>query len=87
MTWSICRASSAKAYALCPPPLPAAQAHQEHLGQMLAHLDSASVAEALVRVLGADEQCSTFMPPGELAWLSQTDVLQVRGALAALPPT
>ena len=46
---------------------------------MLAHLDSASVAEALVRVLGADEQCSTFMPPGELAWLQETDVLQVRG--------
>ena len=45
---------------------------------MLGHLDSASVAEALVRVLGAEEQSSTFMPPGELAWLRQTDVLQAR---------
>ena len=56
-----------------------AQGHQEHLGQLLAHLDSASVAEALVRLLGADELTSTFMPPAELAWLQESDVLQVVG--------
>jgi len=55
-----------------------AQEHQEHLGQLVTHVDNTSVAEALVRLLGADDQTATFMPPAELAWLQQTDVLQVR---------
>ena len=54
------------------------QEHQEHLGQLVTHVDNTSVAEALVRLLGADDQTATFMPPTELAWLQQTDVLQVR---------
>ena len=43
----------------------------------MGHLDNTSVAEALVRLLGADEQTATFMPPAELAWLPHTNVLQV----------
>ena len=44
----------------------------------MTHVDNTSVAEALVRLLGADDQTATFMPPAELAWLQQTDVLQLR---------
>ena len=47
----------------------------------MTHVDNTSVAEALVRLLGADDQTATFMPPAELAWLQQTDVLQVGGGL------
>ena len=56
------------------------QDNQQHLPKLVAHMENTSVAEALAHLLGADDLSATFMAPGDLAWLADTRVLQVRGA-------
>jgi hypothetical protein len=53
------------------------QGHTEVLHRLAQHLDTTSMAETLVRVVGADEQTATFLPSASLAWLAQTDIMQL----------
>jgi hypothetical protein len=45
------------------------QRHQDLLPRLVHHCDTTSVAEVLVRLVGADEQ-RTFLPTNHLQWLS-----------------
>jgi hypothetical protein len=53
------------------------QGHTEVLHRLAQHLDTTSMAETLVRVVGADEQTATFLPSASLSWLAQTDIMQL----------
>ncbi|PSC73252.1 serine threonine-phosphatase 6 regulatory subunit 3-like isoform X1 [Micractinium conductrix] len=50
------------------------QKHQELLGQLVDHVDTTSIAEVLVRLVGADEQ-RAFLSTNHLQWLSETNLL------------
>lgn len=45
------------------------QRHQELLARLVAHVDCTSIAEVLVRLVGADEQ-RAFLSTNHLQWLS-----------------
>jgi hypothetical protein len=45
------------------------------LEALLGHLDVAGMAEAFVRIVGADEQSLPNAPADSLAWLADTDLL------------
>ncbi|KAK9810880.1 hypothetical protein WJX73_005157 [Symbiochloris irregularis] len=48
------------------------QHHPQILSRAVAHLSSASIAELLVRLSGADESLSTYVDPAHLAFLAET---------------
>ncbi|KAL4434788.1 hypothetical protein ABPG77_005315 [Micractinium sp. CCAP 211/92] len=50
------------------------QKHQELLLQLVDHVDTTSIAEVLVRLVGADEQ-RAFLSTNHLQWLSDTNLL------------
>ncbi|KAL4423891.1 hypothetical protein ABPG75_001192 [Micractinium tetrahymenae] len=50
------------------------QKHQELLLQLVEHVDTTSIAEVLVRLVGADEQ-RAFLSTNHLQWLSETNLL------------
>ncbi|KAI7837910.1 hypothetical protein COHA_008291 [Chlorella ohadii] len=50
------------------------QRHQDLLARLVAHVDCTSIAEVLVRLVGADEQ-RAFLSTNHLQWLSDTDLL------------
>lgn len=50
------------------------QKHQELLLQLVEHVDTTSIAEVLVRLVGADEQ-RAFLSTNHLQWLSDTNLL------------
>lgn len=50
------------------------QRHQDLLASLVAHVDCTSIAEVLVRLVGADEQ-RAFLSTNHLQWLSDTDLL------------
>ena len=52
------------------------QSHGEVLARLVAHVENTSIAEALVRLVGAEEQTATFIAPDALAWLPATNLLQ-----------
>ncbi len=45
------------------------QRHQDLLARLVAHVDCTSIAEVLVRLVGADEQ-RAFLSTNHLQWLS-----------------
>lgn len=51
--------------------------HEELLPKLLSHIDTTSIAEALVRLLGADEQTRVFLHASSLQWLLDTPVLRM----------
>ncbi len=51
------------------------QANREVLQAFLPHLDTAGMAESLVRLVGADEQITLNAQPEVLAWIAETDIL------------
>lgn len=53
------------------------QTHVEVLHCLAQHLNTTSMAETLVRVVGADEQTATFLPSSSLSWLAQTDIMRL----------
>ena len=55
----------------------AVQANQDVLAGLVEHLDTTSMAETLVRVVGADEQTAAFLAAPHLAWLAHTNILQL----------
>ncbi|GAB4814745.1 hypothetical protein N2152v2_001791 [Parachlorella kessleri] len=58
------------------------QRHPELLDRMVEHVDTTSVAEVLVRLVGADEQ-RACLANSQLQWLSETNLLyQLLGKLA-----
>ncbi|KAK9815853.1 hypothetical protein WJX72_010762 [[Myrmecia] bisecta] len=52
------------------------QGQPQILPKLVEHLDTTSVAETLVRLVGADEQTSTFLTAPSLQWLTETDIMQ-----------
>lgn len=51
--------------------------HAELLPKLLQHIDTTSIAEVLVRMLGADEHTRVFLPTASLLWLNDTNVLEM----------
>lgn len=51
--------------------------HAELLPKLLRHIDTTSIAEVLVCVLGADEHTRVFLPTASLTWLKETNVLDL----------
>jgi hypothetical protein len=45
---------------------PTLQQRRHLLGRLVAHLDTASIAEILVRLVGAEEQTGMYLPPSQV---------------------
>lgn len=50
------------------PVLATLQQRRHLLGRLIAHLDTASIAEILVRLVGAEEQTGMYLPPSQVGF-------------------
>lgn len=51
------------------------QQHQQLLPKLVRHISSASIAEMLVRLVGADDNLAMYMNPLHLSWLTETPLM------------
>lgn len=51
--------------------------HEELLPKLLRHIDTTSITEIMVRLVGADEQTRVFLHAASLQWLLDTPTLQL----------
>ena len=52
------------------------ETHPEVLDALVSHMDNASIAEIVLRVVGADEQTNLIVPATHLQWLAETHLVE-----------
>ena len=53
------------------------RAHPETLRELTDHLGTTSVAEVVVQIAGADDVTACYLGPAQLAWLSESHLMDL----------